>query len=637
MATTLFPPEVLIDQPTQIYGKENVYYLYFSFSQFNTMSDIAAVQITLRDISNNNIIKSEKAPYGIYQFETTNIQQKEHNNMYYIGISDSWLTKSSANTQFKFQIRFVSTGESFKTHLDYDFPTWISKNSGRLSEWSEVGILQLTEEPTFTCSPQPHLNEKGFFESKIFTGNITISYNNNYDSVEKIRLKLGEADWTNWITVDSPHQDKTTSKYISSLSYTFKNLLLNKHEYKILIEYQTHKKYNQIYSLFTFTTGFKEEDILPAGGISMSVIPETDRGDMLLTIKGLYKITNPAFKPNNLIHIQIMRTSSEAINPYGIWEKIRDCSFLISEQEDTFIWRDKTIAASVWYKYGFILVAPNNVYSKFYTPAEEPKVCYFEDMFLDNEDNSLRIRFDQDITNFKYVVNEQITNTLGNQYPTIFRSGNTKYRQFNISGTICSEAENMYDNSVDIFNNSVMIHDKSHKKILIEDISKNILYSEDVIKSKVGEKYYDNFIKQYNIQPNVNNYIYEKYFRDKVIDILYANNVKLLRTLTEGNILVKLTNISLTPNKTLSRRIYSFSATATEIAEDTVEKYNKYNVLKTDEIKGHFEYILKAANSALTFKDNQLISNYNATSVLTKELEKDKDNQLILYLIWVED
>ena len=35
MATTLFPPEVLIDQPTQIYGKDNVYYLYFSFSQFN--------------------------------------------------------------------------------------------------------------------------------------------------------------------------------------------------------------------------------------------------------------------------------------------------------------------------------------------------------------------------------------------------------------------------------------------------------------------------------------------------------------------------------------------------------------------------------------------------------------------------
>ena len=77
MATTLFPPEVLIDQPTQIYGKKNVYYLYFSFSQFNTKSDIAAVQITLRDISNNNIIKSEQAPYGIYQFGTNDIKQKE--------------------------------------------------------------------------------------------------------------------------------------------------------------------------------------------------------------------------------------------------------------------------------------------------------------------------------------------------------------------------------------------------------------------------------------------------------------------------------------------------------------------------------------------------------------------------------
>jgi len=43
---------------------------------------------------------------------------------------------------------------------------------------------------------------------------------------------------------------------------------------------------------------------------------------------------------------------------------------------------------------------------------------------------------------------------------------------------------------------------------------------------------------------------------------LYKNNVKLFRSATEGNILVKLMDISFTPNITLHRHIYSFSCTA---------------------------------------------------------------------------
>jgi hypothetical protein len=37
-----------------------------------------------------------------------------------------------------------------------------------------------------------------------------------------------------------------------------------------------------------------------------------------------------------------------------------------------------------------------------------------------------------------------------------------------------------------------------------------------------------------------NDYIYEREFRKKVYDFLYKHNVKLFRSTTEGNILIKL-------------------------------------------------------------------------------------------------
>jgi hypothetical protein len=75
-----------------------------------------------------------------------------------------------------------------------------------------------------------------------------------------------------------------------------------------------------------------------------------------------------------------------------------------------------------------------------------------------------------------------------------------------------------------------------------------------------------------------NDAIYEREYRNKVLDFLNANTVKLLRTGTEGNILVRLMNVSLSPEDTLGRMLYSFSADAYEIAECTLENFDTYNI-----------------------------------------------------------
>jgi hypothetical protein len=75
-----------------------------------------------------------------------------------------------------------------------------------------------------------------------------------------------------------------------------------------------------------------------------------------------------------------------------------------------------------------------------------------------------------------------------------------------------------------------------------------------------------------------NDPIYEREYRNKVLDFLNANTIKLLRTGTEGNILVRLMNVSLSPEETLGRMLYSFSADAYEIAECTIENYDSYGI-----------------------------------------------------------
>jgi hypothetical protein len=64
----------------------------------------------------------------------------------------------------------------------------------------------------------------------------------------------------------------------------------------------------------------------------------------------------------------------------------------------------------------------------------------------------------------------------------------------------------------------------------------------------------------------------------------------LFRSVTEGNILVKLTDINFTPNATLGRRIYSFTATATEIDEANIKNYDKYGISPLGNYSTHLQY-----------------------------------------------
>ena len=71
----------------------------------------------------------------------------------------------------------------------------------------------------------------------------------------------------------------------------------------------------------------------------------------------------------------------------------------------------------------------------------------------------------------------------------------------------------------------------------------------------------------------------ERNFRLEVLDWLGSEKLKLFKSPTEGNYIVRLMNVSLSPNDVVGRMIYSFSCNAYEVAEYNYDGLIDNNIL----------------------------------------------------------
>jgi hypothetical protein len=74
----------------------------------------------------------------------------------------------------------------------------------------------------------------------------------------------------------------------------------------------------------------------------------------------------------------------------------------------------------------------------------------------------------------------------------------------------------------------------------------------------------------------------ERNFKLEVLEWLTNGKPKLFRSPTEGNYIVRLMNVSLSPMDQLGRMIHSFNCTAYEIAENNYNNLSKYNFVKVN-------------------------------------------------------
>ena len=225
----------------------------------------------------------------------------------------------------------------------------------------------------------------------------------------------------------------------------------------------------------------------------------------------------------------ILRTSNGIT--HTIYDTIYYHEFDSANNESILLFKDFTAESGINYTYG--LQKYNNSITA--SPLNASVMLNYEDMSLTDGERSLNIKFNPKVTSFKNTLQETKTDTIGGGYPFFYRNGRLKYKEFPISGLISVHM----DNAKSFMN------------------------------------------KEYDITTNLTaeNFAQEREFKLAVLEWLTNGKLKVFKSPAEGCYLVRLMNVSLSPNDTLGRMLHTFSATAYEIAEYTTENLLSFGML----------------------------------------------------------
>lgn len=567
IATNLYPP--LIADTQAAFVRTRTCKIYFSLSIYNSANSIANVQISLiNQKTNQSGLKVATYPSGIKIAELNEDSSIQNNYRYYIEIDPDDLESGAfqLNQFYKVQLRFTSTSATAIPSSGKKLATWLAENTTYFSEWSTVCLIKGLEEPQISIH--------NFLENTSVTLNSSIldivgkMYFNDPNEKEYLNNYKIQLYNENMLLMDSG--DIYTNQF-------------NPNEFNHELGIQVITGLNYI-MYFTFTTinGYTETKTY-----KFSVIePKIDKlnVDISATVdneNGRVKLIIASRDLSSFIgNLTIRRTSSES--NFHKWEDVKNFVFK-SNDSLNIAWYDYTVESGVWYKYG-VQKKNCNGDRGVITTTSMPIMCEFDDMFLVRDDCQLKIQFNPSLNEFKYNVTESQQITLGGKFPFIRRNGNNYYRSFPIGGLISSFSDTTDWYDPHYYDEKFHINENEIKAFT----SKNEIYRDYV------EQY-----NKYNTQNNINDYqdrIYERKFREKVYKFLYEHNAKLFKSTTEGNILVKLMDIDFQPVESLGRRLYSFTATAIEIDEPTIENYDYYGIqvigdIETENISYEYEIL----------------------------------------------
>lgn len=216
---------------------------------------------------------------------------------------------------------------------------------------------------------------------------------------------------------------------------------------------------------------------------------------------------------------------AENTDNYKTWNEVVHFA-LYGQQPSLWSWKDMTVKQGVTYKYAFQQY--NNTLQLTSNRVESNSVYVdFEHVFLYDGNRQLKIKFNPQINSFKNDILESKLDTIGNQYPFIFRNGHIKYKEFPIGGLI-----------------SVLLDDE----YLFQD--QDVLINHDQTVNLIDT-----------------NIAVEREFKLEVLEWLNNGQPKIFRSPSEGNYIIRLLNVSLSPVTTLGRMLHTFTATAYEVME----------------------------------------------------------------------
>lgn len=555
-SANLYPPIVDSYTPAFITGIGAKCTVNFSLSKFSSSaSDIKSIHVSIVKQDTGMSVVNPTNDIAAGRFRQTGI----------LIINVNGLTKNSvdilnsdiqggwtAGWVYKIQIRFST--EAYDPNETKDgLAAWLNNNADKFSEWSTYTLTKAIAEPKITIPILGIENNESTGTKTLLTSTLEFSgYYSNDDVSESLysyRLQLlQESDLledSGWIYAN---------QYVpNQFYYLFKTELKNDSTilYKVRLEYETINKYQQT-RIILFRVDYTANDIaniqlLTAESDLMKPYTsiEEEETDGRIALKFSSSEESP-YTGN----IYIRR--SDITTGFTKWEDIK--IFTLNEENinNIPIFYDYTIESGVWYQYGFQILDSEGQRTKLHAINNETEfkaiMREFDSSYLLGENGQqLKLTFDNTMGSFKTNYSESKIDTIGSKFPFITRNGNMKYRTFPVNGLISfnMDENNLFATKKDIYKYDDVV-------ALYENLSlNNPLY----------------------------NYTYERDFRRKVMEFLEDGKPKLFKSPTEGNIIVRLMDINATPNGTLGRLIYSFTSTASEIADPTVENYKKYNFI----------------------------------------------------------
>lgn len=595
----LYPPVVNSWMPAFV--QTDPVRIFFSLSKYNSFEEIKYAQIVCTaQLTNLTIFSKSSYPIGIKMIEAGSIGYKEDRpgeDKYYIEISPDELQEPAMahgikgfqiNQYFKVQIRFANNEASDWDGATTSLNAWNTLNLDKLSEWSKVCIIKAISQPSVVLN--------GWETSS--TTDVDTSF---IGITGKLAFEAGtaEKEVLESYTVTITNNDKSVVLFESEkifsdgenpneIYYSIPYQLDNNTYYKLLIKYITNNGYEAT-DTKSFHSQFHTDTELLAklytipdeenSCFIIRLVPQYSDGAIFVdyydSLEDAYAIYQDQLQHITATvggiqsYITILRASDK--DDFTRWEDIHT-EYLDDYEHINYVYLDYTAEAGVLYKYA---VQKRNTEGgrspALYEMKEEggilvpadPKVYAPEYAFLITKDTQLNLKLNEDVNSVKHIVSENLTETIGSRYPFIRRNGNVNYRQFTIQGLISTLVD---WETGETWNTQQMAFDDN-------------LY-EQKKKAFYGDKY--QYYEKYNIDNNVtlqNDWIYEKKYREKIEAFLMDGKPKLFKSTPEGNIIVRLTDISLTPEKQLGRMLYSFQAKASEIADATITEYEKYEII----------------------------------------------------------
>lgn len=534
------------------------------------------------------------------------------------------------NQYYKIQLRFDTFSDTVKTSSYNTTNTedavgaaqklsYINTNTQYFSEWSTVCLIRPISIPNMYITTSDFVDweeEAPAFNRGLITiaGRLEFNYLVDGKNGEELAVSQVETDKLKSFTATITNRSAKEDIWTSEIFYTQDNVDPNSFSEKINLKEATSKADvdasddgGGVYGLrldYVTVNGYSGSSVTYAFDLTDYInindfqpeawyLVDNEEGKVCLRVEN--NIQMPA---NGAVFIS--RTSN--LSEFKDWEIIyaSRVSDLSSASTDKLVvyYEDKTVGSYIWYQYQVQYRTNAGAFSRAFVFKDwdewqdgvDQTIAFpnFYDAFLSRMGQQLDIRYDFSVSSLKQNVSRAKIETLGGKYPKFAENAVLRYKQFSISGLISAEADAnqvFLDKSKYFVATDGTNSDELYQAYLKEEgigsqrrndfLPSSLEITEDSVGSINRQKVYNNeagaYVSGLTVPPyhttTEYDYLWEREFRENALNWLNDGEPKLFRSMTEGLMPVMLMDVSLTPNKTLGRMVYSFTATAYEIGD----------------------------------------------------------------------